>query len=98
MFNFWKKKEFKTLVNFTSLVQEGANFVVIFSEDTYLTYEVLQYCYNWDKKFKEFNFFLPHYSCGFFRKTDCFTNASFHEISSDMKHFENSIILNLNSD
>lgn len=96
MFDFLKKKKLNNdPVAFTHLVKEGANFVIIFAEDTFLNYEIMQYCANWDTRFKQFNFLMPEYSCGFFSHIRSFTNASFQEIGSTLNLTEPAIILNL---
>ncbi len=99
MFSFLKKKkDHKFPVEFTSLVKEGANFVIILSDDTYLNYEILQFCANWDQRFRKFSFFLPAYSCGFFKQIKSFSNAEFKEIGADSRFSDRSIILNLSTD
>jgi hypothetical protein len=99
MLSFWKKKNLiSSPVQFSSLVNDGANFVIVFGEDTYQNYEILQYCSSWNDRFKQFNFFLPIYSHGFFSRIDSFSNAVFHEINTGIRLFDNSIILNLSSD
>lgn len=98
MLNFFRKKTLIEPVQFTNLIREGADFVVICNNDTYLNYEILQYCLNWDSLFRKFIFHLPAYSQEFFSRISSFSQVEFHLLSSPIELKEKSILLYLNSD
>jgi len=98
MFKFFNKRIFEKPVEFTRMVRDGADFVVIFNDNNYLNYEIMQYCLNWNDQFSKFVFFLPSYSYSFFGRISSFSNAEFYEITSDMKLYKDSIVLNFNGD
>jgi len=98
MLNILRRKSCIEPVQFTNLIKEGASFVVICDNDTYLNYEILQYCLNWDSLFRKFIFHLPAYSHEFFSRISNFSQAEFHLLSSPVDLKEKSILLYLNSD
>jgi hypothetical protein len=98
MLNFFRRKSFIEPVQFTNLIKQGADFVVICDNDTYLIHEIIQYCLNWNSMFRKFIFYLPAYSQEFFSRISNFTQVEFKVLNSPVDLKEKSILLNLNTD
>ncbi|MCK4695200.1 MAG: hypothetical protein KAT74_05540 [Candidatus Cloacimonetes bacterium] len=81
-------------IEFTQLLDNCEQLVIIFSENTFKNYEIFNYLSSWRYIFQNFTFILPNFLCSFFEKIDTFPNSNFLQINSEIKPFKKSAIFN----
>jgi hypothetical protein len=81
-------------IEFTQLLDNCEQLIIIFSENTFKNYEIFNYLSSWRYIFQNFTFILPNFLCSFFEKIDTFPNSNFLQINSEIKPFKKSAIFN----
>ncbi|RLC51032.1 MAG: hypothetical protein DRZ79_03430 [Candidatus Cloacimonadota bacterium] len=93
---FFKRSLDSEQLNFSALIRQRQNLIVMFSENPAENFEILSYLKSWFEIFEKNTIILPAFQIAFFEKIVSVENLSFRVFSSRISAYENSIVLNFN--